>query len=488
MEVVDLFVEPNDLQRLDSIRSESFPTPCTTAGRAVTCTTDLCRAGFVTLLQKCLSGLREWMLKREDVDMWVLQWWKWFDQLPWTRDGFVGKWVTAWTWTARVHNMQEQGSVASGLPYRGNVDVAEGGGSGSVHAEKLLSSFSSKARQCEKTPRRPVAFASNIKTATVSLWKRSVPGPLSVLLLDKSNIYLYIKAQSRGAWQPLVHMKTNLHNDSLVLSQDDPVACVISTGQKVNTPGSAARSVPAEDEWRCTRLVVHQKRKKVIFFFLPRIQSASLSGDAGRVRGGFPMGGRGSPMGGQFRPEGWHQVVDRKDRAGGWRDVGWMGRTLSFFRSRRRCASLSAAPSVVHGFLPELFWVFPSPSKQSRRRWARMAVSPTAVWRAQTSARSAASPSGPAQSLLPPQRMLTAPPILRGLYKGCPPPPPLFVCPHRHLSTSHHKQTNISVSIYYPSVHHFNARSHAALSCCPWSVAALLVITEYLINIFAFLI
>lgn len=36
--------------------------------------------------------------------------------------------------------------------------------------------------------------------------------------------------------------------------------------------------------------------------------------------GGVPMGGRGSPgrVGGQFRPEGWHEVVGRVDRAG-WR-------------------------------------------------------------------------------------------------------------------------------------------------------------------------
>lgn len=36
------------------------------------------------------------------------------------------------------------------------------------------------------------------------------------------------------------------------------------------------------------------------------------------------MGGRGSPggVGGQFRPEGWHEVVGRVDRAGWRRGVG----------------------------------------------------------------------------------------------------------------------------------------------------------------------
>lgn len=36
------------------------------------------------------------------------------------------------------------------------------------------------------------------------------------------------------------------------------------------------------------------------------------------------MGGRGSPgrVGGQFRPEGWHEVVGRVGRAGWRRGVG----------------------------------------------------------------------------------------------------------------------------------------------------------------------
>lgn len=43
------------------------------------------------------------------------------------------------------------------------------------------------------------------------------------------------------------------------------------------------------------------------------------------VKWGFPMGGRGSPrgeVGGQFRPEGWHEVVGRVGRAGWRRGVG----------------------------------------------------------------------------------------------------------------------------------------------------------------------
>lgn len=44
------------------------------------------------------------------------------------------------------------------------------------------------------------------------------------------------------------------------------------------------------------------------------------------------MGGRGSPgrVGGQFRPEGWHEVVGRVDRAG-WRRGRGGGSSLFLF-------------------------------------------------------------------------------------------------------------------------------------------------------------
>lgn len=172
-------------------------------------------------------------------------------------------------------------------------------------------------------------------------------------------------------------------------------------------------------------------------------------------------------VGGQFRPEGWHEVVDRKDRAGWWRGVGWMRRTLFFFfgalpdaevpvwlvfpRSNPRvsffllvccCCLLLLLLLLSTRGGAESGWLSPPPPSDAHRH------PPGAQPARQDQPR----------ACLPPQRMLAAPPILHGqspfffslsLQASHPLclPPTLSPYPHGHLcstpASAHHQQSDI---------------------------------------------
>lgn len=162
------------------------------------------------------------------------------------------------------------------------------------------------------------------------------------------------------------------------------------------------------------------------------------------------MGGRGSPggVGGQFRPEGWHEVVGRVDRAGWRRGVGWRGRIVSFFFGAFPDAEVGLFAVFSRSFPVTLLLFFSSKHSSTRcvsvdgslphSRLTRTDSRPEPSQPVRTSSESASSAHA----------YCSAPPP--GAVPGFSPnSPPLSLCPHGLLSAtaSLHQQAFMKGSV-----------------------------------------